>query len=118
MPELEVSSQTIMTVGAVTLFILGLAFKIGVDSIKKTINIRLDQRHTEEVALRKENEEDMIHSMEGQQIICDCIHELIYAVLHNEHNGGLEDVSNDLESFRTKNKQMIVKKAARYNLSR
>ena len=65
-----------MTVGAVTLFILGLAFKIGVDSIKKTINIRLDQRHSEEVALRKENEEDMIHSMEGQQIICDCLHEM------------------------------------------
>ena len=111
-----VDSGTLAWIGSAVLAGLFFLIKWFSDRFTKVIDNRLAKRDRDEEQYRKDQEEERIHEMQGQQITCDCLHELIYAVLHDEHNGGLEKVSDDLEKYRKANEELIRKKAARYDL--
>lgn len=115
MPQL--SDKALIWIGSVTVAVVIFVFKWYLDNLKRSINDRQDRRDEQENAYRKERETDQIHIMRGQQVTCDCLHELIYAVLHGEHNGGLETVGTELENYRTENRDMLLKKAARWNIN-
>lgn len=115
MPQL--SEKALIWIGSGTVALIVVIVKMLFDNLKHSIYEKQDRRDEMEQAYRKERELDQMHIMRGQQVTCDCLHELIYAVLHNEHNGGLEVVSNELEDFRNENRDMLLKKAARWNMN-
>ena len=114
---IALDSATLAWIGGAVVTLVGFVLKWVTDRQTKIIDNRLAQRDRDEAQYRRELEEERIHEMKGQQITCDCLHELIYAVLNGEHNGGLEQVSQELETYRKENNELIMKKAARYNLN-
>ena len=114
MPQL--SDNTLIYIGSVAVAVVVLIVKLFFDNLKHSLTNHYDKRVAEETTYRKEREKDQMHIMRGQQVTCDCLHELIYAVLHGEHNGGLETVAHELEDFRSENRNMLLEKAARWNI--
>lgn len=105
----QLSSATLAAIGAG--FVASVAFlvKWAIERTLRQVDKRLEERD-------REREEDTVLSMKGQQITCDCLHEIIYCLVNGTHNGGLEQVSRDLEDFRRENKESTMRKAAKYNL--
>lgn len=107
----EISDKAYMMIGVCVVAVLVIIIKWSIEYTLKKVERKLDERD-------REREEDALLSMKGQQIICDCLHEIIYCQVNGTHNGGLETVSRDLEEYRTENRNITLKKAAKYNLQR
>ena len=54
--------------------------------------------------------------MRGQQVIGDCLHEVLRHMITGNHIEDLERVQTELEAFRQENQSALMKKAAKYNL--
>ena len=110
MPQLtQLSSTALLYIGAGFVSLVLIIVKWAIDRTLKQVDRRLDERD-------REREEDALLAMKGQQITCDCLHEIIYCLVNGTHNGGLEQVSQDLEDYRRENKASTLRKAAKYNL--
>lgn len=109
MPIPTLSNTTLAAIGAGFVTVIALIVKWAIDRTLKQVDKRLDERD-------REREEDTVLAMKGQQVTCDCLHEIIYCLVNGTHNGGLEQVSRDLEDYRRQNKESTMRKAAKYNL--
>ena len=109
MPSLNDKTYAMIGVGVIALIVV--LVKWAIEYTLKKVERKLDERD-------REREEDALLSMKGQQIICDCLHEIIYCQVNGTHNGGLEQVSKELEEYRAENRNITLKKAAKYNLQR
>ena len=54
--------------------------------------------------------------MKGQQVIGDCLHEVLRHMTTGNHIEDLERVQAELEAYRQENQAAMMKKAAKYNL--
>ena len=102
-------NSALVAIGSAVVAALVFIVKWAIEHTMKQVEKRLDERD-------REREEDALLSMKGQQIICDCLHERIYCQVNGTHNGGLDSVSRELESYRVENRELILRKAAKYNL--
>ena len=84
--------------------------------VQKTLNAQFDKIATINAERQKEREYDQFLAFRGQQVTNDCLHELIYAVLHGTHNGGLEKANTELEKFRELTNKNLAEKAAKWNI--
>lgn len=116
-----VPTEVLVTVGGIAIFLLlallGLLGKLLIDQIKKSLAETRESVKKQALEGLKEREYDNYLLLKGMQVIGDCEHELIYCVIHGEHNGGLEKASNELENFRKLSNENLVAKAAKYNLN-
>ena len=103
------SNETLLAIGAGFVAVVVVIVKWAIDRTLRKVDRKLDERD-------REREEDTLLQMKGQQITCDCLHEIIYCLINGTHNGGLEQVSKDLEEYRRENKESTIRKAAKYNL--
>ncbi len=84
--------------------------------IQKSLTAQFDKMAAINMERQKEREYDQFLAFRGQQVTNDCLHELIYAVLHGTHNGGLEQANEELEKFRALTNKNMAEKAARWNI--
>ena len=106
---MPISNTALVAIGAGFVSAVAFLVKWAIERTLRQVDKRLEERD-------REREEDTVLQMRGQQITCDCLHEIIYCLVNGEHNGGLEQVSKDLEAYRKENKEITLRKAAKYNL--
>lgn len=111
-----INPNILMWIGAGALAILAWLFKWGLESVKRQVDTRLSQRDREEREYRKEQIDDAYHTMKGQQVTCDCLHEMLRHMITGDHIDDLERVQQELEAYRRLNNDTMTRKAAKYDL--
>lgn len=115
-----VPTSVLVAVGAVALAVLAWLLRTLVNALCTQIKTLLkDQQEAmkkENLRGREEREYDNYLLLKGMQVISDVEHELVYCVIHGEHNGGLEQANAELDEFRQLSKDNLMKKASRWNI--
>ena len=109
---MKIDDATLMLVGGLVILITGTVAK---QWFTEFINKKFDNVYQSQERNEKERERDYYISLRGQQVTCDCLHELNYAVLNGTHNGELEKTNKELDEYRALLNDTIAKKAARWN---
>lgn len=84
--------------------------------VGNSIDSRFAKKERSDQEFRKEQAEDELRQMKGQQVIGDCLHEVLRHMITGNHIEDLERVQNELEAFRAENQEALMRKAAKYNL--
>lgn len=84
--------------------------------VGSSIDARFARKERSEQEYRVEQVEDALRQMRGQQVIGDCLHEVLHHMITGNHIEDLERVQRELEAFRSENQTALMKKAAKYNL--
>lgn len=109
---MEINDGTLILIGGMFLFAAGYISK---QWFTKFINKKFDNVYAVQERNEKERESDYYISLRGQQVTCDCLHELNYAVLNGTHNGELEKTNRELDAYRELLNETITRKAAHWN---
>ena len=86
--------------------------------VGSSIDARFARKERDDQEYRVEQVEDAMRQMKGQQVIGDCLHEVLRHMITGNHVEDLERVQTELESFRNENRTALMKKAAKYKISR
>ena len=84
--------------------------------VGNSIDTRFAKKERADQEYRKEQIEDAFRQMKGQQVIGDCLHEVLRHMTTGNHIEDLERVQAELEAYRQENQAAMMKKAAKYNL--
>ena len=84
--------------------------------VPKMLDARFDRKEREDAEYRREQVEDAYRQARGQQVMGDCLHEVLRHMITGNHIDDLEKVQKELESFRAENASAILRKATKYNL--
>ena len=84
--------------------------------VGSSIDARFARKERADREYQMEQVEDALRQMKGQQVIGDCLHEVLRHMITGNHIEDLERVQVELEAFRTENQTALMKKAAKYNL--
>jgi hypothetical protein len=84
--------------------------------VGNSIDTRFAKKERSDQEYRKEQVEDALRQMKGQQVIGDCLHEVLRHMITGNHIEDLERVQTELEAFRAENQEALMRKAAKYNL--
>lgn len=107
------------TLGAAFLALLAWIFGWLVPKlVGNSIDARFARKERTDQEYRVEQVEDALRQMKGQQVIGDCLHEVLRHMITGNHISDLERVQTELEAFRAENQTALLKKAAKYNLKR
>lgn len=110
----QLNNSTIyLFVGGLVLFIAGMVCK---QWFTKFVNKKFDDIYIRQELNEKERERDNYVTMRGQQVTCDCLHQLSICVLKGDHLEDLEAANKELEEFRTLLNKTITEKASRWNI--
>ena len=118
MPEITLSSRTIAIIGSVTIGFLVWLFKFALESVKRDVNKRWDEKDKADQDYRKEQIEDAFRQQQGQIIMSDCLAQIMKHMITGNHVEDLEKQQPRLEAFRSENESALLKKATKYNLRR
>lgn len=116
--QITVSSGTLGIIGAGALAFLTWLFKFALESVKRDVNKRWDEKDSEDKAYRTEQIEDSFRQQQGQIIMSDCLAQIMKHMITGNHIEDLEKQQARLEEFRTENERALLKKATKYNLRR
>lgn len=86
--------------------------------VGSSIDARFARKERDDQEYRVEQVEDAMRQMRGQQVIGDCLHEVLRHMITGNHVEDLERVQTELEAFRNENQTALMKKAAKYKISR
>ena len=86
--------------------------------VGSSIDARFARKERTDQEYRVEQVEDAMRQMKGQQVIGDCLHEVLRHMITGNHVEDLERVQTELEAFRRENQDALMKKAAKYKLTR
>lgn len=109
----EIEKSLIFLIGSLVVVIAGFVIKQWFTNFinKKFDNIYASQQRNEE-----EREKDNFMTLRGQQVTCDCLHHLNYAVIHGDHIDELEKANTQLDEYRALLNKTITTKASRWNM--
>jgi len=111
------SIGTYALIGIVTVAILGWLLGWLVPKlIGNSIDSRFAKKERAEQEYRKEQIEDALMQQRGQQVMSDCLHEILRHMITGDHIDDLEAAQRELEAFRDLNRESLMRKAAKYNL--
>ena len=110
---MKIDNSTLVLVGGLVFVIAGTVTK---QWFTQFINKKFDNIYISQERNEKERERDYYITLRGQQVTCDCLHELNYAVLNGTHNGELEKTNKELDDYRELLNKTIAEKAARHNV--
>ena len=114
----ELSSSTLALIGLVTVAVASLAFKIMLNSVNHQINSRMDQAEKDRQDWQREQVDDAYQAMTGQQIMSNCLKEILRHMITGNHVEDLERVQTELEEYSREVEASQRRKAAKYNLRR
>ena len=118
MSEITLSSRTLALVGTATVAFLVWLFKFALESVKRDVNKRWDEKDRADQEYRQEQIEDAFRQQEGQIIMSDAIAQIMKHMITGNHIEDLEKQQKKLEAFRSENEQAMIRKATKYNLRR
>ncbi len=111
---MNLNNTTLIFIGASIVALLGFFVK---QWFTKFISNKFDTISATQERNEKEREKDNYINMRGQQVTCDCLHHLIYSVMHGGDNmDRLEQANRDLEEYRSLLNKTITEKASKYNV--
>ena len=84
--------------------------------VGNSIDSRFAKKERSDQEYRKEQVEDALRQIKGQQVIGDCLHEVLRHMITGNHIEDLGRVQTELEAFRAENQEALMRKAAKYNL--
>jgi hypothetical protein len=108
---MQLSDKALIWIGGGVIALAVIIIKWALDRVLRKVDQRLDERD-------KENEEDVLHSLKGQQVVMDCLHEMLRHMITGDHIADLERVQTEMEGYRQENKDRTLKKAAKYESRR
>lgn len=111
MPQL--SETALVFIGGLVVFIAGAFVK---QWLTKYLNHKFDSVYAAQERNEKERELDNFMMLRGQQVTCDCLHHLNYAMIKGDHIDELEEANRELDKYRAELNNSIIEKASRYNL--
>ena len=115
---MELNSSMLALIGLGTVTILSLAFKVMLNSVNHQINTRMDQAERERQDWQREQVDDTYQSMKGQQIMSNCLKEILKHLITGDHIDDLERAQKDIEAYAREVEDSQRRKAAKYNIKR
>ena len=115
---MEMSSSTLALIGLGTVAVLSLAFKIMLQSVNHQINMRMDEAEKERQDWQREQVDDSIQTMKGQQVMTNCLAVILRHLITGDHVDDLERAQTNLEQYYQEVEASQRRKAAKYNLHR
>lgn len=83
--------------------------------ISKSLDARFERKEREDQDYRREQIDDAIHTIRGQQVTADCLHVILLSMISGNHAEDLAVVQRELETYREENSRRLMEKAAKYN---
>ena len=84
--------------------------------VGSSIDSRFAKKERQDQEYRKEQIEDTIRQLEGQQVMTDSLLVILRHMITGNHVEDLEKAQKNLENFQQKNESAIRLKVAKYNL--
>ena len=112
---MQIDSQGYVTIGVIAVAIIGWLMKWW---ITKTLDSKFSKREREDQEFRKEQIEDTYRQLKGQQVMTNSLLVILRHMTTGNHIEDLEHAQVELSSFQRDNEAAMMKKAAKYNLSR
>lgn len=116
--EIILSTGTLALIGTGTLAFFAWLFRFALESVKRDVNKRWDEKDKADQDYRKEQIEDAFRQQQGQIIMSDAIAQIMKHMITGNHIEDLEKQQQRLEAFREENERSLIKKATKYNLRR
>lgn len=98
------------------ILVMGWVFKFALESVKRDVNKRWDEKDRDDKEYRKEQIEDAIRAQRGQQVMGNALREILRHMITGNHIEDLERVQQDLEVYSAENNEALLKKAAKHNM--
>ena len=110
------SPNALAWIGAGAVAVIAWLFKWGLESVKKQVDTRLNQRDQDDREFRQEQIEDAYNAMRGQQVMTDCLSVMLRHMITGDHIEDLERVQGELSTYAEENNRTMTRKAAKYRL--
>ena len=114
--QIALSSTTLILIGSATVAFFAWLFRFALESVKRDVNKRWDEKDRTDKEYRQEQIEDAFRQQEGQIIMSDCLSQIMRHMITGNHIEDLEKQQKKLEAFREENERAMLKKATKYKL--
>lgn len=111
-----IDAALLTKVGAVTLLAISGIVTFVVELMKRQVNKRLDKADEDRSEWQKEQVEDAIRALKGQQVMTDSLNVALKHMIYGNHVEDLERAQKELMDFRQESNEAMLRKAAKYNL--
>lgn len=109
---MQLNNTELMIIGALAVMVAGAIVK---QWFTTYVNKKFDAVYTRQEKNETERERDNFITMRGQQVTCDCLHQLTLTVLKGDHVEELEAANRELDEYRALLNKTIMEKAARWS---
>ena len=116
--DIILSTGTLALIGTGTLAFFTWLLSFLLESVKKDINKRWDEKEKADQDYRKEQMEDAYRQQRSQVVMSDCLAQIMKHMITGNHIEDLEKQQQRLEAVRDENEQAMMRKATKYNLRR
>ena len=116
--QITLNSSALALIGSGVVAFLVWLFKFALESVKRDVNKRWDEKEQQDKEYRQEQMEDAFRQQEGQIIMSDAIAQIMKHMITGNHIEDLEKQQQRLEAFRADNERAMLKKATKYGLRR
>ena len=110
---MTVNDTTTLFIGGIVLVIAGVFIK---QWFIKFINKKFDDIYSRQEQNEKEREFDNYMTLMGQQITCECLHQLNVAMIKGDNVEEIRHSNDELDKYRALLNKTIVEKASKYNI--
>ena len=116
MQTVTIDASTLLTIGSLTVIVVGALFTFAVEIVKRQINKRLDEAEQDRRDWQKEQVEDAIRASKGQQVMTNSLLVILRHMIYGNHTEELERSQKSLQAFEEENNAAMLRKAAKYNI--
>lgn len=110
------NTSTLVSIGIVTVAVIGYVFNWALRSVERQTNKRWDQKEAADREFRKEQIEDAYQQMRGMEILSNGLSVMMRHMITGDHIEDLERAQQQLDAYQTENTARMMHKAAKYNL--
>ena len=111
-----IDASTLLTIGSLTVMVVGALFTFAIEIVKRQINNRLDRAERERLDWQKEQVEDQIRASKGQQVMSNSLTVILRHLIYGDHVEDLERAQKNLQDFQEESNAAMLRKAAKYNI--
>lgn len=116
MTTVTIDTSTLLTIGSLTVMVVGALFTFAIEIVKRQINNRLDEAEQDRRDWQKEQVEDAIRASKGQQVMTNSLMVILRHMIYGNHVEDLERSQQNLQAFEEENNAAMLRKAAKYNI--
>jgi hypothetical protein len=116
MSTITIDARTLLSIGSLTVIVIGALFTWAFEIVKRQVNRRMDQAEEERRDWQKEQVEDAIRASKGQMVMSDSLNVILRHMIYGNHVEDLEKSQRALMAFQQEQNDAMLRKAAKYNL--